>query len=1102
MRRWFGIGAGLLLLTLFLGRLLLGGTSVDGRDTGKPSSSGLGTEGRGLSWRALLAAPVEAPRGELRVRGVVLGPDGPVEGAVVVATEAKPDMPLLKQPCDCGEPCELLLLSTLCRTEGLLDWLESGAGETPPLARTTTDAEGHFTLAGLEAGRYAVWAEGPRGVGLSEDVAAGGEEVEVRLGGEPPLSGQVRDEFAQPVEGVRVTAILVAHNRAFEVSTTLDGRFQFASLPFGDYNVLFSKEGLLPQRVQLRGTGMQRLDVMMPRARRLSGRVVMGDVPIPGASVRCGNPYWTRDVVTDDQGRFTFEALRPDQYSFSATHGDAVAEERVGLAPGGDYPEVVLALGNALLLPVEVRDSRGAPIVGASISAWLMGTPAVPLEKRGTTDARGAFTLGPLLHGIYAVNVEAPGFLDHNGEVRLGADTVPFAIVLRDAVTVEGTVVDAEGRPLAGASLALRSARDLSGPFDASVMARDDLELESSAKTEEDGSFLLTSAEAGEHGLVVTHDAHRPTWLPVTSPRKGLRVVLTPGATVSGEVLSETGAPVRSAQVDVVPVVSEVAGAHDKRAFTDARGRFALQGIEEGRHHLVVTQKESETLRQLTTPIEVRGLQPVYARLQFLAGLSLSGVVEDGEGRPVDGAQVRAQPAGKAVVVRPQSDGSSRILSHPGPSTGKTDEGGRFTLSHLVPGAYSLTVRGSGYSLDATRTQGASTTRGQTSVPVEAGDAEVRLVMRRDVGIRGRLVREDGTPVTRFQLWDGTVTNARGEFFRGPLTGGKLTLHFSAPGFAKLSLTVEVVEGQSLDLGAVVLHQGRPLRGRVTDAATGRPVAGALVDVGDVPEDAEGWERQARPNEEAGAARTRQDGTFTLPHVMERPYALVVTHASYSQKRLLLGAGQDEVAVALDAGATLRGTVSGLKTGDATVVLSGAASGFRREVRVVSGRFEQGSVPPGTYLVAVQPHVHEEEEPASRPVFMARHVQVPATGTVTVDFEARRDGVTLHLRVEGACEDSVAILVPGSVPAPSTPGELVLLQSMYSRELAREGGGWTFRSQPEGAYTAFVFRKDAQHPFSVVREELTLPGTGEVTLELPPSWTLLPEKLLMKMEWN
>src|SRR5215217_3664127 len=212
MWRRLGIGVGLLLLTtLVVGHFLRGEGAVDGSARGARSSGG-DTEGRRSSWSALLAAPI-APRGDGMMRGRVVGPEGPVAGAVVVATEATPDEPLREQPCDCGRPCELKLLSMSCRPEGLLAWLESGAGEPPPQARTTTDAEGRFTLAGLAAGQYSVWAEGPRGVGLAEGVATGSEDVEVRLGGGPSLSGRVWDELEQPVADARVTAILVAHHR-------------------------------------------------------------------------------------------------------------------------------------------------------------------------------------------------------------------------------------------------------------------------------------------------------------------------------------------------------------------------------------------------------------------------------------------------------------------------------------------------------------------------------------------------------------------------------------------------------------------------------------------------------------------------------------------------------------------------------------------------------------------------------------------------------------------------------------------------------------------------------------------------------------------------
>ncbi|MFY2557832.1 carboxypeptidase regulatory-like domain-containing protein [Corallococcus terminator] len=982
MRRWLGIGGGLLLLGVVLAWVLLGGLSVTGQERGKTAASGADAEGRRSSWASLLAAPVPAPRGEQVLRGVVIDVQGPVAGAVVVATEETPRMPLSALPCDDDGSSKLLLLDVDCPVQGLLDWLDSDEGAMPPLARAVTDSEGRFTLAGLEAGRYAVWAEGPRSVALGEDIAAGTEDLEMWLDEGPSLAGEVRDEYARPVAGVRVIALLTAHHRAFEVTTAPDGHFEFGDLPDQDYSVIFSKEGLLPVHKKPRGADLLAMDVTMSRARVLSGRVVHGDAPAPGAQVRCEGDDWSREVVADGEGRFTFEGLPPGRYSFSAKDGEAVAEEFVGLGSSGDYPEVVLMLGSDMLVEGVVRDARGAPIVGASVLATRMGVPSLPRAKHATSDARGTFSLGPVSRDPYMVKVDAPGFLEHMVVQRLGADREPLVFVLRDAFTVEGTVVDAEGHPLEGAHLTAVYPSDGRGPFDESLKGRDDLEVESSTTTGKDGAFVLSAEEAGERAIVVSHALHRSTWLSVTSPRKGLRVVLATGATVSGEVLFETDYPVRSAHVMLLARPRPPEGHHEKMVYTDAMGRFSLQGVAEGKYRLIVTVSEAASQRQLSKLLEVKGLAPVHEHLQFLAGRSLSGVVEDGEGKPLAGVLIRATPAVKNVSVRVRG---ADFAMHQGESTGRSDAGGRFELSDLVPGSYSLVARLNGHVLEVppdSKPEGDHL----PSVLVEAGSSELRLVMHREVGIRGRLVREDGTPITRFEVNGSSFTSPRGEFFQGPHGTGTWRLAFSAPGFAPLSMRVEAVEGQALDLGAVVLRPGRQVRGRVTDAATGRPVAGALVDLGDVPKDAEGWADEVMLDVQEVVARTNQDGTFTLPHVLEQPYALVVLHEAYSQKRLLLGAKQDEVAVALEVGALLRGTVGGPAADGTTVILSGSENGFVRELLVLSGQFEQAGVPPGSYLVTVRRDDIEDDGPPPGPRFLPQRIQVPASGTVTVDF--------------------------------------------------------------------------------------------------------------------
>ncbi len=88
------------------------------------------------------------------------------------------------------------------------------------------------------------------------------------------------------------------------------------------------------------------------------------------------------------------------------------------------------------------------------------------------------------------------------------------------------------------------------------------------------------------------------------------------------------------------------------------------------------------------------------------------------------------------------------------------------------------------------------------------------------------------------------------------------------------------------------------------------------------------------------------------------------------------------------------------------------------------------------------------------------------------------------------------MLAQGKVPFPESEGDLVRLLSEPPSTKADPGGQWTFQAQPSGTYTVFFLRKNPRTMLDHAREELTLPGKGEVSRELRLDWTPASPKLL------
>jgi hypothetical protein len=367
-------------------------------------------------------------------------------------------------------------------------------------------------------------------------------------------------------------------------------------------------------------------------------------------------------------------------------------------------------------------------------------------------------------------------------------------------------------------------------------------------------------------------------------------------------------------------------------------------------------------------------------------------------------------------------------------------------------------------------------------VEARAGATDVRIVLEKAARLRGRAVRPDGTPVTRFKIGPWLEVDPRGAFSQPIFASGEQTLVFTAPNLAETTRTVVLKEGVDTELGEVVLTPGRDVRGRVVDAATGAPVAGAKVSVGI------GLGEMVRlPGIWRDEVRTARDGTFTLTHLKESPLTLGVEHPDYPQARMMLTARQTEVTVELDAGATLRGEVHLARPGPFEVdVFSPYGTG--KKAHVVGNHYEARGLPADTYALLVRTTRPGEESNLAVP---PRPVVIPARGVVVLDIQETPARATLRVRLAGPpVPQAVFFLVMGSVPLPDS--EQALLRLPWLHVVPRGADTNVFQGVPAGHYTLLVRALMEDGP-QWYREELELPGEGEVSRDISPRWVGIPD---------
>ncbi len=659
-----------------------------------------------------------------------------------------------------------------------------------------------------------------------------------------------------------------------------------------------------------------------------------------------------------------------------------------------------------------------------------------------------------------------------------------------ERLPLEGTVVDEEGRPVAGAWLTL---------FDA-AQPRKRSSYVGATRSTEDGTFTLDSPRPGPHVVELSHPDFLFTHRPVTLPEQAARLVMESGASVEVEVLDASGGPVAGSEVHLHDGYRAVPGR------TDASGRVTLRPIGPGRHAVVAATPEAEPLRTVRGEVEVRHGGRSSLHLRFPPGASLSGVVVDTAGQPVAEAEVRAalpslvEGLWENRELRPHASRLYREWRSGTPRPCLTGPDGRFTLTHLTPGAWVVTALKDGLALDERATPGPlRSIDSRPGVLAETGAAQMRLVLALQPFIRGRVRRTNGAPVTRFELEGQLHEDAQGAF-RIPIhRGEEKVLVFSAPGLASTVRRLQVREGVGVELGEVVLGPGREVRLRVVDAQDSRPLVGALVDVRE-PLDAEApmdrsllYPDRPGPLELSRTFRTGPDGTVTLPHVEELPRVVLVLDPDYLLRTVPLGPRQRELTIPLERGARLLGTfsVGGKLVGDGAVeVLTEAGQHVATEF-VREGSFSTKPLKAGRYLVRVD-LLHFGEDALVRPSFPSQVVDVPANRLVPVHFELPGEGAALTV---GAPEKvDRYLLVPGAWPLPTTPERFLAMRNgarecLYNLATKRCG----FELLPAGRYTLLAVRDSRARPLELHAQEVAVPEAGTLTLELQPRWQRGPD---------
>ncbi len=272
-----------------------------------------------------------------------------------------------------------------------------------------------------------------------------------------PIAGWVIDGAGQPVSGVRVTIDHEDPALADLVATT-DGSGAFHLAPFaGSPTVRLEAPHVLAAELRWQ-PGAPAPRILLTRKVTITARVIADGAPVAGAEIALsdGSGAAVATTRTDADGRAAFTDLMAGAY-------ELWARDDARVSPLGRTS----AIGDAATAPVELVLDRAGRLAGQLVADAALPAGAhvtvTPLDLDHATRVAeagddGRFELTALPPGRWRVVATVPGMFQLGDDVvTVGAAPAAATIRMSRAGTVRGTVVDATGAPVAGATLVLRA---------------------------------------------------------------------------------------------------------------------------------------------------------------------------------------------------------------------------------------------------------------------------------------------------------------------------------------------------------------------------------------------------------------------------------------------------------------------------------------------------------------------------------------------------------------------------------------------------------------------------------------------------------------------
>ncbi len=652
-----------------------------------------------------------------------------------------------------------------------------------------------------------------------------------------------------------------------------------------------------------------------------------------------------------------------------------------------------------------VDASAAQPIAGIRVVARCGASTFT-----GRSAADGRYDVGGLVPGACRLAADDVRYVPWSARFTVAAgETEAHDVPLVRGATLAGRVVDAEGRPLEGATGMVSDPRETSFR----MFMRQGSPPFRSAR---DGTFKATRLAPGTNvRLTVRHDDFEARTLGgITLLGRGHEVGphrrALARARRAGALKDEDDRPVAGADVELLlnmrmfqggrrgAEVAEVGGESPRRR--RARTGFRVPRPHRGRLH-ARGQQEGDDQRAHRPPEGRRGprRRARADRAQGRLGDQRDRARQVGQRRR--GLDRRGEAA---VAVGSGDDGAAAAGGYSPEPTGPD---GAFLVEGLTAGeSYEL--------------QAMSDRPGPRKSGVVA-PADVELLVSGKGRIRGTVVDADsGKPVPDFEvayepagvggmrMRPMAVHSDDGSFVLEDVAAGKWDVQATASGYQKGRASgVTVDEGGSAEGVEVRLVRGGAVSGRVLENATGRPVIDATVRAEPA---SGGGPRRMFAADDDGTVTTDAEGRFRIEGLASGSYTLTATHPEWTEEteRVELKDQPATVEIRLGRGSAIGGAVvaAGRGVPGASVSLSGAGqgvrgpfSGGRTAMTDDAGRFRFDTLSPGRYSLLAT--LRNQSSAPAEAVLTGETSQ-----EVTLVLSEGSEGATIRGTVSGLAENA------------------------------------------------------------------------------------------------